>query len=92
MDFQCIEISFPLPWQAPYWMHKPASFLTHFVGHEGPGSLHSYFKRKGWITSSGLSAGEQNLGRGFAMFKATVHLSEAGFGMHGFSRRVPMSH
>jgi insulysin len=80
MDFQILEISFPFEWQPPYWRHHPASFLSHFVGHEGPGSLHSYLKNKGWI--SALSAGQQNLARGFAMFKVTIHLTEAGFGEH----------
>jgi insulysin len=78
MDFQIIEISFPFEWQPPHWRHSPASFLSHFVGHEGPGSLYSYLKNKGWATA--LSAGNQNLARGFAMFKATIHLTEVGLG------------
>ncbi|TDL24920.1 insulin-degrading enzyme [Rickenella mellea] len=77
MDFHAFELSFPLPYQAPLWRSKPGSFLAHFVGHEGPGSLHSYLKSKGWITS--LSAGCQSLGRCFAMFKATIHLTKDGF-------------
>ena len=51
--------------------------MAHFIGHEGPGSLHSYLKDKGWITA--LSAGPQNLARGFAMFKVTLHLTNDGF-------------
>ncbi|KXN92195.1 Insulin-degrading enzyme [Leucoagaricus sp. SymC.cos] len=77
MDFHALEISFPLEYQPPFWRYKPASFISHFVGHEGPGSLHSYLKAKGWITS--LSSGPQNLARAFAMFKITVHLTEKGF-------------
>ncbi|KAH8117077.1 insulin-degrading enzyme [Phellopilus nigrolimitatus] len=77
MDFYAFELSFPLPYQAPHWRVKPASFLAHFVGHEGPGSLHAYLKNKGWITM--LSAGEQSLGRGFAMFKITIHMTKEGF-------------
>jgi insulysin len=77
MTFHAVEISFPLRYQPPLWRHKPASFLGHFVGHEGPGSLHSYLKKKGWITS--LNAGAQNLARGIAMFKATCHLTKEGF-------------
>jgi hypothetical protein len=79
MDFHVVEISFPFEWQPPHWRHHPASFLSHFVGHEGPGSLFSYLKQKGWATA--LSAGQQNLARGFAMFKTTIHLTEVGFGM-----------
>ncbi|KAH9483963.1 Putative zinc protease [Psilocybe cubensis] len=77
MAFHALEISFPLEYQPPFWKHKPANFLSHFVGHEGPGSLHSYLKNKHWVTS--LSCGPQNLGRGFAMFKITVYLTPEGF-------------
>ena len=85
LDFHAFEISFPLPYQAPFWRSKPASFLAHFVGHEGPGSLHAYLKNKGWITQ--LSAGEQELARGFAMFKCTVQMTKEGFGeCNDFSR------
>ncbi|KAF9454625.1 insulin-degrading enzyme [Macrolepiota fuliginosa MF-IS2] len=77
MDFHALEISFPLEYQPPLWRFKPASFLSHFVGHEGPGSLHSYLKNKGWIIS--LSSGPQSLARAFAMFKITIYLTEEGF-------------
>jgi insulysin len=77
MSFHAVEISFPFAYQPPLWRHKPGKFLAHFMGHEGPGSLHSYLKSKGWLT--GLSAGPQGLGRGFAMFKITIHLTDDGF-------------
>lgn len=73
-----MEISWPLEWQPPHWRHSPASFLAHFLGHEGPGSLFAYLKEKGWVTA--LSAGPQNLARGFAMSKVTLHLTKSGFG------------
>jgi insulysin len=78
MGFQALEISFPLDFQPPHWRHKPGNFLAHFVGHEGPGSLHSYLKDKGWITS--LNSSPQSLARGFSMFKVTIHLTQQGFG------------
>ncbi|KAI0362448.1 insulin-degrading enzyme [Trametes cingulata] len=77
MSFHALEISFPLPYLPPLWRYKPASFLAHFLGHEGPGSLYSYLKQKGWVT--GLSAGPQNLARGFAMFKVTLYMTPQGF-------------
>ncbi|KAG6334740.1 hypothetical protein ID866_4358 [Astraeus odoratus] len=77
MSFHAVEISFPLGWQPPLWKYKPGYFLSHFLGHEGPGSLFSYLKGKGWITS--LNAATQALGRGFAMFKATMYLTKEGF-------------
>ncbi|KAG0697015.1 Metalloenzyme, LuxS/M16 peptidase-like protein [Suillus ampliporus] len=75
--FHAIEISFPLVWQWPLWRYKPAHFISHFAGHEGPGSLFSYLKNKGWATS--LSSGPQPLARGFEMFKFTIHLTKLGF-------------
>ena len=77
MSFHAIEVSFPLPYQPAMWKYKPGDFLSHFVGHEGPGSLHSYLKQKGWLT--GLSSGPQSLAREFSMFKVTLHLTQEGF-------------
>lgn len=77
MSMHALELTFPLEYQEDLWRHKPAHFISHFAGHEGPGSLHSYLKNKGWI--SGLSSGPQSLGRGFAVFKVTAHLTEDGF-------------
>lgn len=79
MSLHAVELSFPLAWQVPLWKYKPGHFLSHFLGHEGPGSLHSYLKGKGWITS--LNAAPQALGRGFAMIKITMILTSEGFGM-----------
>lgn len=75
--YQSLEISFPLEYQPPQWIYKPGSFLSHFLGHEGPGSMHSYLKKKGWIT--GLSAGPYNMGREIGNFKITITLTEDGF-------------
>ncbi|KAJ7085711.1 Metalloenzyme, LuxS/M16 peptidase-like protein [Mycena belliarum] len=80
MTFHALEIAFPIEWQPPFWRHKPMNFISHFVGHEGPGSVHSYLKNKGWIT--GLSCAPQNLARGLSMFKVTAYLTIDGFQNH----------
>ncbi|KAF8892443.1 Metalloenzyme, LuxS/M16 peptidase-like protein [Infundibulicybe gibba] len=80
MSFHALELSFPLEYQPPFWKHKPSQFLSHFLGHEGPGSLYSYLKSRGWVTS--LSCGPQSLARGFGMFKVTIHLTQDGFKNH----------
>ncbi|KAN0077100.1 Metalloenzyme, LuxS/M16 peptidase-like protein [Tylopilus felleus] len=77
MDFYTVELSFPLAWEPPLWKYKPGHFLSHILGHEGPGSLHSYLRGKGWITS--LNATPQTLGRGFAIFKIYTTLTKEGF-------------
>ncbi|KAJ7723946.1 Metalloenzyme, LuxS/M16 peptidase-like protein, partial [Mycena maculata] len=80
MTFHALEISFPLEWQAPFWRHKPMSFVSHFVGHEGPGSIHSYLKGKGWITA--LSCAPKTLARGLSTFTVTAYLTIDGFQNH----------
>ena len=63
--------------QTSHWRFKPGSYLASIIGHEGPGSLHSYLKERGWITA--LSTGVQELARGIATFKITFYLSQNGF-------------
>jgi insulysin len=67
-----------LEYQPPFWKHKPIDFIAHLVGHEGPGSLLSYLKKKQWVIS--LDCGQQGLARGFAMFKITIKMTPEGFG------------
>ncbi|GJJ12380.1 hypothetical protein Clacol_006621 [Clathrus columnatus] len=76
MDFRALDITFCIPWQAHYYLNKPANFIGHFVGHEGPGSIHSYLKSKGWITA--VSAGPSSLGRGFSRFGVYLQLTKEG--------------
>ncbi|KAJ7580280.1 Metalloenzyme, LuxS/M16 peptidase-like protein [Mycena floridula] len=76
-DYHSIEIVFPLEWQAPLWELSPASFISHLLGHEGYGSLHSYLKQKGWISS--LGAGRRLLVDGFDLFAITMILVPEGF-------------
>jgi insulysin len=77
MDFHAMEISFPIDEQIPEWRFKPGHYLTDIIGYEGAGSLHSFLKDLGWITT--LSAGVQDLARGFATFKITLYLTQNGF-------------
>lgn len=71
-----LEIHFPLEYQRPYWRHKPAHFISHFVGHEGLGSLCSYLRRKGWITSLQSSQDDYP---GFGTFVVKMNLTVEGF-------------
>ncbi|KZS90042.1 insulin-degrading enzyme [Sistotremastrum niveocremeum HHB9708] len=77
MDFRSLEICFPLEFQDPLYRSKPGSFIAHFIGHEGPGSLFSYLKRQGWAV--GLSAGSTELGRGFDILRLNITLTPEGF-------------
>jgi insulysin len=55
---------------------KQANYASHLIGHEGPGSLLSYLKRKGWVNSLG-SSGESELSD-FELFDVTLGLTKAG--------------
>jgi hypothetical protein len=90
MAFHALEISFPLDFQPPHYRSKPGNFVAHFVGHEGPGSLHSYLKTKGWVTS--LTAGPQSLARGFANFKVTMQLTQEGFSEYICPKGTPKTY
>ena len=78
MDVATIEMNFPIPGQDVNYRTKPTTFLSHFIGHEGVGSLHSYLKKKGWVTR--LWSGGQPTGRGFAFFKVNMRLTKSGLG------------
>jgi insulysin len=57
---------------------QPSSFISHFIGHEGRGSVLSYLKGKGWVNS--LRAGPFHPAAGFDAFKITVDLTPEGLG------------
>ncbi|KAF7722305.1 Insulinase (Peptidase M16) [Apophysomyces ossiformis] len=75
-DNRTIDITFPFPDQTPYFKSRPAHYISHLIGHEGPGSILSHLKRKGWATS--LSAGSYDGGIGFAFFHVNIDLTEEG--------------
>lgn len=50
--------------------------MSHLIGHEGPGSILSALKSRGW--SNNLVAGNKPTSRGFGFFGITVDLTEEG--------------
>ncbi len=71
-----LTLNFPIPSQRANYKAKPASYLAHFIGDEGLGSLHGLLREKGWITS--LSAGAHNLDDLQGVFSINMDLTEAG--------------
>lgn len=57
---------------------QPASFLAHYLGHEGPGSILSHLKKKGWV--NGLGAGNSDAATGFSFFRVNCDLTPEGYG------------
>ncbi|WP_456415274.1 insulinase family protein [Thiolapillus sp.] len=71
-----LTLNFPIPSQRANYQAKPVSYLAHFIGDEGRGSLHGLLREKGWITS--LSAGGQNLDDVQGVFSVNMELTESG--------------
>ncbi len=69
-------LSFAMPCIDPYYQHKPESVLAYLLGHEGPGSLLSYFKKNQW--AMGLTAGSGINGSNFKDFNISIRLTEQG--------------
>jgi hypothetical protein len=57
-----VTVTFPLPPLRRYYTTKPDHYISHLVGHEGPGSLLSALKARGWVTD--LCAGVEDDGYG----------------------------
>jgi insulysin len=55
MDSRQLDLSFPFMDEELLFESQPSRYISHLIGHEGPGSIMSYIKSKGW--ANGLSAG-----------------------------------
>ncbi|PWN91280.1 hypothetical protein FA10DRAFT_249471 [Acaromyces ingoldii] len=75
-DIRLLDVTFPIPDQSPQFRSKPGQILSHFIGHEGQGSILSYLKAKRWANH--LSAGATNGADGFEFFKISVDLTQEG--------------
>ena len=76
MDSRSLEIYFPYQDEEGLYMTHPSRYISHLIGHEGPGSILAYIKAKGW--ANGLSAGAMPVGPGTAFFTISVRLTEEG--------------
>ncbi|XP_050730176.1 insulin-degrading enzyme-like isoform X1 [Eriocheir sinensis] len=75
-DIRNLYVTFPIPDLHPYYKTAPGHYLGHLIGHEGPGSLLSYLKGRGWVNS--LVGGQKSGAKGFAFFVVNVDLTEEG--------------
>jgi insulysin len=55
---------------------KQANYAAHLIGHEGPGSLLSYLKKRGWVNS--VTASSESELSDFETFEVTVGLTKKG--------------
>jgi len=76
LDLRQITYCFPIPEQASKFMSKPSSIVSHFIGHEGPGSFHAVLNKRGWIVD--LVSGSSTSQADFAFFTVTCVLTPEG--------------
>ncbi|KAK2490270.1 hypothetical protein MC885_013819 [Smutsia gigantea] len=75
-DIRNLYVTFPIPDLQRYYKSNPGHYLGHLIGHEGPGSLLSELKSKGWVNT--LVGGQKEGARGFMFFIINVDLTEEG--------------
>ncbi|MCJ1315976.1 Insulinase (Peptidase M16) [Xylographa vitiligo] len=76
MDSRLLDIYFPYQDEEYMFTSQPSRYLSHLIGHEGPGSILAYIKAKGW--ANGLSAGEMDVCPGSAFFTISIRLTADG--------------
>ena len=76
MDSRMLDIYFPYQDEEHMYETQPSRYISHLIGHEGPGSILAYIKAKGWANS--LSAGAMPLCPGSAFFSVSIRLTEEG--------------
>lgn len=76
MDTRLLDISFPYPDEEEEYESQPGRYISHLIGHEGPGSILALLKEKGWAND--LSAGAQPLCPGTAFFTIMLRLTTDG--------------
>jgi insulysin len=75
MDLRELKLIFPFLDEEYLYKSQPSRYISHLIGHEGPGSNLSYIKRKGLANS--LSAGARSICPGSpGLFYITVQLTE----------------
>ena len=76
MDSRSLDIYFPYQDEDDMYDSQPSRYISHLIGHEGPGSILAYIKAKGW--ANGLSAGGMPVCPGSAFFSVSIRLTEEG--------------
>jgi len=77
MDSRELNLTFPFLDEHLLYESQPSRYLSHLIGHEGPGSIMAYIKSKGW--ANGLSAGAWPVCPGSpGMFDVQIRLTEEG--------------
>ncbi|KAI1148070.1 peptidase M16 inactive domain-containing protein [Nemania diffusa] len=77
MDSRELNLFFPFLDEENLYESQPSRYISHLIGHEGPGSIMAYIKAKGWANS--LSAGAYTVCPGTpGIFDCQVRLTKEG--------------
>ncbi|KAJ1335357.1 insulysin [Microdochium nivale] len=77
MDSRELNLYFPFLDEEAMFETQPSRYISHLIGHEGPGSIMSYIKSKGWANT--LSAGAYPICPGTpGVFDFQVRLTKEG--------------
>ena len=76
MESRSFEMYFPYRDEEALFEVQPSRYISHLIGHEGPGSILAYLKEKGW--ANGLSSGGMPLCPGSAFFTVSIKLTPEG--------------
>ncbi|KAL2024660.1 hypothetical protein VTK56DRAFT_6861 [Thermocarpiscus australiensis] len=77
MDTRELSLTFPFIEQDHLYESQPSRYISHLIGHEGPGSIMAYIKSKGW--ANGLYAGAWPVSPGTPdVFECQITLTEEG--------------
>ncbi|OAP64900.1 hypothetical protein AYL99_00872 [Fonsecaea erecta] len=76
MESRSLEISFPWQDEEEMFETQPARYISHLIGHEGPGSILAYLKDRGLAQT--LSAGYHPVCPGSAFFEIDIGLTPDG--------------
>ncbi|KAI1610748.1 insulysin [Exophiala viscosa] len=76
MESRSLEISFPWEDEEDMYETQPARYISHLIGHEGPGSILAYLKESG--LGQTLSAGYHPVCPGSAFFEIEIGLTPKG--------------
>jgi insulysin len=75
MDSRELNLLFPFLDEDRLFESQPSRYISHLIGHEGPGSIMAYIKSKGW--ANGLSAGAYGVCPGSpGLFDCQIRLTE----------------
>ncbi|EUC29549.1 hypothetical protein COCCADRAFT_8266 [Bipolaris zeicola 26-R-13] len=76
LQSRSLDLQFAYRDEENFYESHPSRYLSHLLGHEGPGSVLAHLKAKGW--ANGLGAGGSTLCPGSGLFTVNIKLTEDG--------------